>query len=410
MKAPSDSPALFANHSYRWAMLAGVWLVYNSFGMTSISISTLVKPIRDDLGITNTDMGAIIGGWQLVYIFAALPCGALLDRLGARRCIFIAAAVISLSNLFRGLSTDWLSLFLAVGFFGLGGPMISIGAPKVIAQWFDGRQRGFAMGLYSAGSSLGSISTLSLTNSVWVLLLGGDWRHVFFLFSAWALFIGFVWLAINLHPAPRSAEKLEASRPREPQFAVFLTLIRHPAVQTVMVMSICTFFLNHGLNAWLPEILRTRGMSLSEAGFWASTPQIVGLFSVLIIPRFATPEMRYRVLGLLIVAAGIGTLLIHFGEGWTLLAGLVCQGVSRSSLTTVMMLTLTETKGIDARTVGLAGGMFFSCAEIGGVLGPFSLGFLSDVSQGFDLPLFVLTGLCCLLLGLVARLKWLESR
>jgi CP family cyanate transporter-like MFS transporter len=408
MKAASNSPALFKNHPYRWTMLAGVWLVYNSFGVTSISLATLVKPISDDLGLSNTEMGTIIGAWQTVYIATAIPCGALLDRLGPRRCIIIAACLIALSNLLRAVSSDAVSLYLAVATFGLGGPLISIGAPKVIAQWFEGPERGQAMGLYVVGSSLGGISTLSLTNSVWMPLVGGEWRNVFFLFAGWAICMGLIWIAINLHPAPRSAERQEAARPKEPQRRIFLSLIRIPAVRIVLLMSLCTFFFNHGLNAWLPEMLRSRGMSLVEAGFWASVPQIVGLAGALIVPRLATPSRRHLVLCLLFISIGVSTLFIQFGEGMSLAVGLIFQGAARSSLMTVMMLTLSETRGVDARTVGLAGGMFFSVAEIGGVLGPFTLGFASDVSGGFDVPLYVLTGICVTLLLLLSYLRRLD--
>ena len=42
-------------------------------------------------------------------------------------------------------------MFVAVGLFGIGGPLVSIGAPKAIAQWFQGAERGFAIGVYITG-------------------------------------------------------------------------------------------------------------------------------------------------------------------------------------------------------------------------------------------------------------------
>ena len=60
---------------------------------------------------------------------------------------------------------------------------------------------------------------------------------------------------------------------------------------------------------------------------------------------------------------------------------------------TVLVLTLVELPGIGERYAGAASGLFFSAAEIGGVLGPLSLGFLYDLTHGFDTGLTILTGI-----------------
>jgi hypothetical protein len=53
--------------------------------------------------------------------------------------------------------------------------------------------------------------------------------------------------------------------------------------------------------------------------------------------------------------------------------------------------------------------MFFTVAEIGGVLGPLSVGALSDVSGDFALPLAAMTGVCLLLLALLGLLRLLDG-
>lgn len=399
-----------APHPYRWTMLFAVWLAYSCFGLTTASLGALVKPITDELGLSHTAMGSVMGTWQLVYIALAVPCGALLDRFGARRALFVSGVIIALSNVLRGVAVDYAGLVLAVALFGVGGPLMSIGAPKLIARWFEGNERGLAMGIYITGPALGGIAALSLTNSV-VVPLAGDWRGALFVYAGWALASSVLWLAITAHPAARRMERLDAAEPKRPQRQVLLDLARNPAVQCVLAMSVGIFFLNHGINNWMPEILRSGGMTPAEAGYWASLPPLVGILGALFIPRLAAdPRRRHAVLGGLFVSAGIGTLLIQFGEGPLLALGLILQGVARTSMMTTMVLTLAETRGVDKQSVGMAGGMFFSAAEIGGVLGPLTTGFLSDISGGFDLPLSVLTGICGGLLLLLMRLRQLDRR
>ena len=76
--------------------------------------------------------------------------------------------------------------------------------------------------------------------------------------------------------------------------------------------------------------------------------------------------------------------------GFPLALGLVLEGLARSSMMTVLILTLVELKGVGKERAGTAGGLFFAAAEIGGVGGPITLGILYDATGDFSLGLSVL--------------------
>jgi sugar phosphate permease len=61
-------------------MLSLLWLVYAGFGLVSRSIFPLISPLLRDLHISYSQMGLILGSWQLTYILAALFSGSILDR------------------------------------------------------------------------------------------------------------------------------------------------------------------------------------------------------------------------------------------------------------------------------------------------------------------------------------------
>ena len=230
-------------HIFRWAILGGVWLIYFSFGLLAAAMAPLVSVISQDLGLSYTSMGFILGAWPLVYIVAALPCGALIDRVGLRWSLFLAAAIMTASGLLRAVSTSSTSLFLAVAIFGIGGPLISVGAPKAIAQWFRGSDRGLAMGIYITGPALGSMLALSLSNSVLMPWTGGDWRDVMLIYSAVVVAAGLVWFALASHPVSRAVERSESARGSiAEQLAVFGQLLRLRSVQLVLTMSVGIFF------------------------------------------------------------------------------------------------------------------------------------------------------------------------
>lgn len=411
MPPPSrDSEAPFpdanpATHPYRWVMLAGVWLAYACFGMTVASIAPLIPPITSDLAISHSALGTILGAWPLVYIAAAAGCGALTDRMGPRRTLVLALLIIAASGALRGFAENYLAMFLGVAVFGLGGPLVSIGAPKLVSLWFTGRERGLAMGIYTTGASLGLVIALSATNSLFMPLMGDNWRHVMFLYAGIALAAGLVWFAIGRHPAVHALERRLAAEPKTPQMEMFASLIRLREVRLILLMSTGTFFFNHALNNWLPEILRSGGMDAKSAGFWAALPTAVGIAAALVIPRLATPRYRHSILAGLFLSAATATMMFHLDSGLLLALGLVCQGIARGAMTSVTMLCLLEARNVNSRFAGSAGGLYFTVGEIGGVLGSVTLGALHDATGGFAAGLFTLTAVCLMQLLLLQRLR-----
>lgn len=395
---------------YRWVVLLGIWLMYATFGMTVVSLAPLVSEITRDLGIGHTSMGLVFGAWQLVFIVAAVPCGALVDRIGVSKGLLIGALTIFVSGMLRSFSPDYLSLLLAVALFGVGGPIISTGAPKVVARWFRGAERGFAMGLYITGPAIGTIVALTLTNSVLMPLFDNDWRRVLQVWAWLAVFTGAVWYVIAQHPEMRRIEAEAAASPRISQLQVMRDLLRLPAVQILLAMSVGIFMFNHGLNNWLPEILRAKGMSPAAAGAWATIPTIVGIIGSLTIPRLATPGRRYATLGGLFVAALVATLMLHAEPGPILIIGMMLQGVARSSMMTLSMLTLVEMPDIGEKHAAMASGLFFSAAEVGGASGPVVIGFIHDASGGFGTALSFLTAITMLLIVGAVSLQRMAQR
>ena len=372
-------------------MLGGIWLIYFGFGLLSAAMAPLIDPVSRDLGLSYTTMGAILGAWPLVYIVAAAPCGAFVDRVGLRWSLFLAALILAASGGLRVVAFDAVSLFLAVGLFGIGGPLISIGAPKAIAQWFRGAERGFAMGVYITGPALGNMLALVLTNSVLMPLSGGSWRQVMLIHTGFILAAGLAWFVLGGHRVNRAVER--AARHRESvagQLAVFAMLLRLPSVRVILAMSIGAFFLHHALGNWLPEILRSGGMEASAAGLWSGVPTAIGIAGALLIPRYATPPRRFAILFALSLSTGAGALMLLPAGVPALVAAVILQGVARGSLIAVMILVLMETRGVDPRHTGAAVGLFFSAAEIGGVLGPLAIGAASDLTGGFDAGLWLL--------------------
>ena len=397
-------------HPYRWAMLWGVWLLYFAFALAIASMAPLVYKLMADLNMHRGEMGTVLAAWQLTYIFCSVPCGGLLDRFGPRRMMFVSVLVIAASVALRGIASDYVTLLLAVMVFGLGGPLISSGAPKVVSLWFAGKERGLAMGIYFTGNATGGIVAVALTNSVFLPAVGGDWRDLMSVFALFVIAIGVVWMAISAHPASRDMEAKLSAEVKRRSRDVFLELVCDPVVRLVLLMGLFILFFNHGMNHWLPDLLRSYGMTPSEAGYWAAIPTLFGMVASLSLPRMATPDKRFAILLGLFLCAAAATLMVWSAAGPLLAIGLVLQGMCRGAMTSISILLLIESGDGNTSRVGAASGLYFSVGEVGGVLGPMSMGVLAHATGDFDASLFMMFGVACLLMLILFRLRTVQGR
>ena len=387
--------------SQRWWMLVGVWLLYLAFGLNIAGLAPLVPVIEHDLAMSHSAMGQVLGVWQLVYIAASIPCGVLLDRLGSRWSMLVGALLIAISAFWRGAADDAFSLLLAVAVFGLGGPIISAGAPKVVSAWFQGRQRGLAMGIYITGPGIGAIISLLLTNAWLMPLFDGDWRLILRLWGAVAVFAALVWVVIS-----RISDRRPIHKDHAPAFrGEIKALLSLPAVRLLLLMSIGVFTINHGLSNWLPELLRAGGWDITQASNLAAFMVACAILSALVVPRLAVRERRLLVLLFLFLCTSAATVLLRSPTGPGLVTGLILQGIASGSMMTLLILILVELPAVGERRAGTASGLFFSAAEIGGVGGPVMLGVLYDSTGGFGAGLGVLTAAGLLLAGSILALR-----
>ena len=381
----------------RWLMLALVWLLYFCFGISVASIPPLVSPIVEDLGMTYVQMGLVLGAWQLVYIGTASPLGALVDRLGIRRSLGIGILVVWVSLVTRGLAVNFPTLFLAVALFGFGAPIISVGAPKLVSVWFRGRERGLAAGIYATAPLSGFTFSLATAGSL-VIPLTGSWRGISIVYGAIVLVVAAAWWLLSRdHPSSGEEAVQRASSGAPSTWTVLRELLRIRNVRLMLVMAVGVFFLNHGLNNWVPSLLEEKGMSLTQAGIWAASATAAGGLGILIVPSVTRHGTRVVATVLLLAGAAGGTVGLGLLGGPALIGSLIATNFARDPLMPVLTLILMETPGVGARRMGAAAGLFFAAAEIGGFGGPFLLGLLRDATDSLTAGVFVLTGTCAVL-------------
>jgi cyanate permease len=373
-------PELIAKDPMRWRMLALAAMAYGCFGLGVGSIPPLVDPIIEDLQMTSGQMGLVLGVWQLVFIGTGSPLGALVDRWGARRAISLGLGLILLSLLLRGLATDFITLLLAVALFGAGAPIISVGMPKVVGQWFSGNDRGPATGAYIVGRDIGSVFALA-TAASFVIALTGSWRGISVVYGAITLVVIVLWLVFGKDSPPTPAGEPTEHREDDaiaPSGEGVLSLLRIWNVRLVLVLGFAVFFMNHALGAWLPTVLQETGMSLAASGRWVAFAIVVAMISNFAVPSLARTGSRSMWLVAMLAGGALTTIGLVYFTGAALVSMVLVGTVIRLPAMQVLTLVLLETPGVGVRRIGAAGGLFFAIAEIGGFAGPLMMGVVRD--------------------------------
>ncbi len=395
--------------SYRWVMLGLACFLYASFAIVNASLAPLIAPVAEELDLSRTAMGSILGAWPFIYLFVALPAGTAIDKFGLKRSLFVGICLVALSQLFRVVAVDYVTMLLAVAVFGLGGPFISVGCPKLTTLWFNQKELPMAMGIYTAAPSIGSIFALATANSVVMPLTGYSWRLTLLCYTAIVVAAAVAWLIFARGEERAMPAGSPSQAPQLSTVELFGVLIRLPLVQIVLVMAIGTFMVGHGFGNWLPEVLRTGGMTPSEAGFWAALPTLVGIAGALTLPRFITPERQVPMLIGIFAAQLLAALLVGLTMGLSLLAGLFLLGIGRGITNPLLLLFFARSPQVGAKNMGVAGGMYFTAGEMGGVTGPLMVGLLADMMGGFQASLLFIASVCAVLVGLTFVLRFVSA-
>ena len=386
-------------------MLGGVWLAYFSFGIVIGGIPPLIEPISEDLGLSRSAMGTLLGSWPLVYIVVSIPVGSLIDRFSLRSTIAFGTTLVALSGFLRAVAIDYPTMLVAVMVFGLGGPFISIGAPKLLSIWFDHEQRGRAMGIYLMAPAVGGMLVLAVSNSILMPLLDYSWRWTLVIVSGTAFISVLIWLCVAREDPGYTLMKNKSTRiilrniPRTSNIKIYPTLMKNNSIRIILLLVLGMFLYHGAIGNWMPEILSDKGMSPSRASLLSAIPVAMGAIGTVIIPQIATPNRRRLMLSICFLVTGFASWVLAKAQGPLLLSALGLLGFSSRGLMPVIMLILIDTVG--PGLTGAAGGLFFTFGEIGGVAGPVFLGLSSDLMGGFNNGIFLLSALC-FFLGLLS--------
>ena len=165
----------------------------------SFAVGLFMADWQRDFGSTSTEISFLL---TVVFLFPAPfsgPLGALVDRFGARKVMFVVAPLYCATQVWVSNASSYLSLMCSLSLVRLLGPsIVQLTARWVLQQWWD-KQRGIAFGVYSSIMSF----QLSFPPVFFLLLQHVTWRQVYLLWSVIGPAVIVIWI-FCVHDQPES--------------------------------------------------------------------------------------------------------------------------------------------------------------------------------------------------------------
>ena len=164
--------------SRRYVLVAAI--LASSMGFIDGSVISIAIPaIRADLGATLADAQWISNGYLLFLSSLILLGGAAGDRFGLRRTFGLGIVVFVAASIVCALAPTPLVLVIARAVQGMGAAFMVPGSLAIIAKAYPREERGGAIGIWAAASSLTTIAGPIIGGFMLTALGEWSWRLVF---------------------------------------------------------------------------------------------------------------------------------------------------------------------------------------------------------------------------------------
>jgi len=259
----------------------------------------------------------------IVYSASSVLVGALLDRFGPRWVVSSGGVLMAVALLACSQAQELWHLYIAWGVLVAFGIALADVMPAfvVLSNWFV-RHRGTAMGLASAGSGLGLLVFLPLTE---VLVSGYQWRNAFVLLAGIAVVVVVPLAALLYRRSPSDMGlptdgdliapgpiRLAGNMARPSRHITLATAIRHPAFWLLAAGFGCAPLSTSAVLTHQVAFMTDTGLPPVSAAFFAGLVGLGGATGRIVIPALSDRIGRVAAYGLSTASLiiGIGSLFL----------------------------------------------------------------------------------------------------
>lgn len=364
------------------------------------NLATAAPVIKNDLHLSATQIGVLLGAFFWTYTPSQLGAGWLAERVGVHRVIAAGFAIWSVATFLMGVLSGFAALLCMRLLLGLGESVAFPCSSKLLAQHVTVDRRGRANGAIGVGLALGPAFGTYVGG---LILARFGWRTLFLSMGTLSLLWLWPWLR-----QPSDADAENASRRDSGPFLI--DIVRRRAALGAGLGHFCANYTLYFVLSWLPlYLVRERGFSIVRMATLGGAVYLMqGLGAFLTgwaldrwVRSGATPDRAYRTTMVVSQLAVAICLLGALIAGPRLSAAcLLISGFTFGLVTPTLYATAQTFAGPVAagRWVGLQNFL----GNIAGVTGPVVTGFLIDRTGHFAAAFALAIGT-----ALIGLLTWL---
>ncbi|CAH0994382.1 Hexuronate transporter [Emticicia aquatica] len=259
-------------------------------------LSLLVKPIKRDLHLSDTEMSLLMGlSFAIFYTLFGMFIGRLADRKSRRNIIMVGITVWSAMTSLCAGAVSYFQFFMARMGVGVGESTLSPSAYSMIADMFPKNRLATAMSVFSMGVFLGSglatligsgiVASLPTEGMVTVPILGEifPWQLIFLYVGLPGLVIALLLFTIK-EPTRKNMLQVDGNSVKLSLSESLKIIFKYKKAYLLICFTIAfQALINYGCNAWVPTfVARTYGWEVPRAGaFYGAVVVISSVLGVM---------------------------------------------------------------------------------------------------------------------------------
>jgi predicted MFS family arabinose efflux permease len=305
----------------RWYALVIFTLAYALNIGDRYVVSTLIEPIKAEMGLSDTAIGFLTGvSLAIFYVTLGIPLAVLADRSNRRNLLAAAVAVWSVMTAVCGQAQNFLQLMFARFGVGVGEAGGTPPSASLIADLFGPLQRPLAFSIFALGAPLGAWLGSELAGNV---AEEYGWRAAFIVLGLPGVVLALVILLTLREPVRGRLDGGAPSEaaPRRLQETMRYLWQRSSVFHVIAAGTMLTFW-SWGLIWWTPAFLmRSHGLSVGEAGALLGPIHLVGGTGALVVTAalmylraFQDPRRVMRFVALVALVATVPSILVYAGD------------------------------------------------------------------------------------------------
>lgn len=369
----------------RWYLLGLLTSLNCLLVLDKIVLSILIEPIRAEFGLSDSQLGAVMGLVYAVFMgVAGLPMGMLADRISRRVLAAACVAAWSAMTLVCAAAQNLWQLVagrIGVGIGEAGGGPASV---SMLADAFDSQRRATAMAVFATGTQLAALVNLTLATQI-------NHAHGWRLTLVAAALPGFFVAALLLFTAPEprrgQSERQASNAPAPPTRESLRAFWAQRSLRQLMFGATLCYVVIAGMGSWhFSFLIRSHSLKLHEIGPYLGVGiAVVGLLANVgagvLSDQLGAHDERWRTRALAIGAVlsmviGCGSLVT---TSPTFAIALVIAFASTVMFWFPTVAALSQSL-VEVRARSTVAGLLFLLSNlIGYGLGPFVVGALSDL-------------------------------